>query len=233
MDLSDTKNILKKMGYSNSEIIKFSEQIEHFEIEAPNRDNIVKSYLNEKCINLIVEEILNEIDDEVMLLDVAAGSGFFTEKIIEKQKKIKPYAIDITPSMLDILKNKNINSIWGIAERISDSISFFNEYYNLDYPIKYDFIMSTLAFHHFTDPKKVLKSMHDVKKKNGKIVIIDILKHEYNDILDDMKDTHSGFSINELKELSNDIFNTISITPLNAYCVVEDKKIYLYKAIFK
>ncbi|KLO21667.1 MULTISPECIES: class I SAM-dependent methyltransferase [unclassified Marinitoga] len=230
---------LKKLGYEKNEINEFIEQIKHFEEEAPDRDEIVKSYLNDKCINVIVEEISNEIvtlnNKHIRLLDVAAGSGFFTEKIImnlkEKGISVDPYALDLTPSMLNRLEERNIKTIWGIAERIKDSILISNDYYKEKKPEKFDVVISTLAFHHFLEPEKVLKSFRNVLNKNGKAIIIDILKHEHEEILEDLKDTHPGFSLNEIKNISKEIFTKTNADPLEAYCTVDDKKIYLYKAV--
>ncbi|WP_129409091.1 class I SAM-dependent methyltransferase [Marinitoga lauensis] len=238
--LSEVEIFFEKLGYDKLVINELIEQIKHFEEEAPSRDEIVKSYLNDKCINVMVEEIVSEIIEldkkEISFLDVAAGSGFFTEKIIkslnEKNIISLPHALDLTPSMLNRLKKRNIEAIWGVAEKIKESIRISNEYYKDKKPEKFDIIISTLAFHHFLEPEKVLKSMKQVLKKNGKVIIIDILKHEHVEILDDLKDTHPGFSLGEIKNISKKVFDDVKINPLEAYCVVGDKKIYLYKAVF-
>ncbi|WGS65593.1 class I SAM-dependent methyltransferase [Marinitoga aeolica] len=238
--LSDVERLIEKLGYKELAKKELLEQIKHFEEEAPMRDDIVRSYLEDKCINIIVEEIVSETEKlgrkKVIFLDVAAGSGFFTEKIMKKlnERDIEtfPYALDLTPSMLKRLKKRNIKAVWGIAERIEESIKVSNDYYNTHNSIKFDVIISTLAFHHFLEPEKALKSMKKVLKENGKVIIIDILKHEHVEILENLKDTRPGYSLKEIKNIGNKIFRKVNVEPLEAYCMVNNKKINLYKAIF-
>lgn len=238
--ISEVKEFLKKLGFDERSANELIEQIEYFEGEAPQRDDIVRDYLREECIETIVGDIVEEIlklnKENIKLLDVAAGSGFFTErvkrKLEERGVKVDVYALDITPSMLKRLKERKITPIWGVAEKIKESIKIANEYYNINVPEKFDAVISTLALHHFLKPEKVLESMKDALKESGKVIIVDVLKHEHEELKETLKDTHLGFSLEEIKEMGSKIFKEVKANYMDVYCEVGDVIVGLYKAVF-
>ncbi|NJE85960.1 methyltransferase domain-containing protein [Thermococcus sp. CX2] len=238
--ISEVKEFLKKLGFDESSANELIEQIEYFEGEAPRRDDIVRDYLREECIETIVDDIVEEIlklnKESIKLLDVAAGSGFFTErvkrKLEERGVKADVYALDITPSMLKRLNEKGIAPIWGVAEKIRESIEIANEHYGINAPKEFDVVLSTLAFHHFLKPEKVLESMKSALKDNGIVIIVDVLKHEHEELKETLKDTHLGFSLEEIKEMGSKIFKEVKASYMDVYCEVGDAIVGLYKAVF-
>ena len=238
--IEEIRAFLERLGFDEKAVNELVEQIEYFETEAPERDDIVRDYLRDECIERLVEEIAREVlrlgRKEVRILDVAAGSGFFTErvkrKLEEKGIKVEVYGFDITPSMLKRLKEKGITPVWGVAERIRDSIRIANDHYGLDVPEKFDVVVSTLAFHHFLNPEEVLRSIRDVLEDGGKAVIIDVLKHGHDEFKDTLKDTHLGFSIEEMRGMGLRVFKKAEVRPLGLHCEVDGILIGLYKAVF-
>ena len=97
------------------------------------------------------------------ILDVGAGSGFFTIKVADRLHQYLPrasfYAMDITPAMLRILARKTISitPFLGVAENITGSIRCARKY--LDVPEKFDAIFSTLTLHHCLNIEKVFESI--------------------------------------------------------------------------
>ncbi|USH00141.1 methyltransferase domain-containing protein [Thermococcus argininiproducens] len=238
--ISEVKGFLKKLGFDEKSAKELVEQIEYFEIEAPERDDIVREYLRDECIETIVNDIVKEIlklnKGKIKLLDVAAGSGFFTErvkrKLEEKDVKVEVYGFDITPSMLKRLNEKGITPIWGVAEKIKESIEIANEHYSINAPKEFDIVLSTLAFHHFLNPNGVLESMKSVLKESGRVIIVDVLKHEHEELKETLKDTHLGFSLEEIKEMGSKIFKEVKASYMDVYCEVGDAIVGLYKAVF-
>ncbi len=238
--IEEIRGFLGELGFKEKTTNEFIEQIKHFEEEAQNRDEIVKEYLKNDCIDKIVEEIVGDIltlnKKNVTMLDVAAGSGFFTSKIKERlgeegvQAKI--YGFDITPSMLERLEEKKITPIWGIAEKIKESIEIANKCSNSDFPEMFDGVISTLAFHHSLNPENVLKSMRNVVKEGGKTVIIDVLKHEHREFRETLKDTYLGFTLDEMRELASNIFEEVKVKRMDIYCEVHGKTAGFFKAVF-
>ncbi|WP_258084229.1 class I SAM-dependent methyltransferase [Thermococcus thermotolerans] len=238
--IEEIRTFLEKLGFGEEDINELVEQIEYFETEAPERDDIVRDYLRDECIDRLVEEIVREVlklgRKGVRILDVAAGSGFFTERVKEKLEekgiKVEVYGFDITPSMLKRLNEKGITPIWGVAEKIGESIRIANEHYGLNVPEEFDVVVSTLAFHHFLNPEAVLESMRDVLAEGGKVVIIDVLKHRHDEFRETLKDTHLGFSTEEIREMGLRVFKNAEVRPLGLHCEVDGVLIGLYKAVF-
>ena len=165
-----------------------------------------------------------------------SGSGFFTERIKRKLEeegiKVEVYGLDITPSMLKRLKGKGITPIWRVAERIGDSIRIANEHYSISAPEKFDAVVSTLAFHHFLNPEEVLESMKGVLKEKGRVILVDVLRHEHEEFKETLKDTHPGFSLEEIREMGSKIFREVKAGYMGIYCEVSDIIVGLYKAVF-
>ncbi|WP_324736442.1 methyltransferase domain-containing protein [Thermococcus sp. SY098] len=239
-DIEEIRTFLERLGFGEEEVNELVEQIEYFETEAPERDDIVRDYLRDECIETIVEEIVEEIlklnRKSIKLLDVAAGSGFFTERVKEKLEekgiKVEVYGFDITPSMLRRLKEKGITPIWGVAEKIGESIRIANEHYGINAPKEFDVVLSTLAFHHFLKPEEVLRSMKSVLKEGGKVIIVDVLKHEHEEFKETLKDTHLGFPLEEIKGMGSKVFKEVEAGYMDVYCEVGDIIVGLYKAVF-
>ena len=238
--MDEVKEFLKKLGFDKKSAKDLVDQMKYFEEEAPQRDDIVRDYLREGCIETIVNDIAKEIlklnKGSIKLLDVAADSGFFTERIKRKLEdkgvKADVYALDITPSMLKRLNEKGIAPIWGVAEKIRESIEIANKHYGINVPEEFDVVLSTLAFHHFLNPDRVLESMKSVLNESGKVIIVDVLKHAHEELKETLKDTHLGFSLEEIKEMGSKIFKEVKTSYMDVYCEVGDIIVGLYKAVF-
>jgi len=241
--ISEIKNILESLGYSQEYIDHFIRQIKHFEDEAPRRDEIVESYLSKEEIETIVKEIVEEIDiakkEQIYILDVGAGSGYFTTKIKQKLKEkgaenICIYGLDITPSMLRKLAEKEIIPLWGIAENLAECIKKTTSKQKIEIPEKFDYIISILAFHHFLDLEKVLTNIKEIIKQNGKVIIIDILKYQNEELMKKLEDPKPGLDPKELEIVARKIFKNTKMKLLeNVDCCAENVTVNLFKAVFK
>ena len=100
-------------------------EISHFTIkEAEKRDEIVLSYFGENGVNKIIDSIIAgpnahpNLKPNAKVLDIGAGSGFFTIRIASKVRKLVPaaslYAMDATPAMLSALAKKRKTSVHSL-----------------------------------------------------------------------------------------------------------------------
>ena len=206
----DYHELLK--AFDSSYVENIISQVKYFtEKEAEKRDEIVLSYFTkediEKIVKIIVGCILSKpVGDKLDILDIGAGSGFFTVKVAEGVWREIPnamiYAMDITPAMLSILRRKNdrIVTFIGVAEDIKGSIEYANTH-GLEIPRRFDAIFSTLTLHHCQDIERVFRSIDEVLKDEGIAVIIDICKHPYEEFREEMGDVHLGFDLDELRKL--------------------------------
>ncbi|WP_367883869.1 class I SAM-dependent methyltransferase [Thermococcus peptonophilus] len=99
-------------------------------------------------------------------------------------------------------------------------------------PEKFDIVISTLAFHHFLNPEDVLRSIRDVLGDGGRVIIVDVLKHSHEEFRESLKDTHTGFSLDEIQEMGSKVFREIDARPIGLHCEVDGVVVGLYKAVF-
>jgi ubiquinone/menaquinone biosynthesis C-methylase UbiE len=221
------EQLLKKLGVSNPK--KLAEEVEHFTIkEGEKRDRIMRDYFGECAVNQIVDVAASLLRDSPKLpvnakiLDVGAGSGFFTVKIADKIRaeipEISLYAMDITPTMLLSLieKEAKITPFIGIAENIKGSIKEAKKFTNI--PYKFDAVFSTLMLHHSLQPQKVFKSIKEVLKKRGKGVVLDLHKHAFKEFKTEMGDVHLGFTLEDIVKMAQKHFEKVEVKKLPQIC---------------
>ena len=221
------QQFFKKLGVSNPETL--TKEVEHFTIkEAEKRDKIVKDYFGESGVKRIVNTITKLLltpprpPANAKVLDVGAGTGFFTVKIAKKlHAKLSEasfYAMDLTPAMLLSLTEKkaDITPFIGIAENIEGSIKEAKRFFNI--PFKFDAIFSTLMLHHSVQPEKVFKSFKHVLKKGGKAIVVDLCEHGFEEFRTEMGDVHLGFKPENVYEMARKYFSEVKVKKLPGIC---------------
>lgn len=196
--------------------------IAHFtEKEADKRDKIVLDYFGEEGATSITDSIVRflllapELDVDADILDVGAGSGFYTLRVMKKIHQTLPgasfYAIDVAPLMLRILSQKTgqVIPFIGIAENIAGSVERAKKF--LDLPEKFNAIFSTLMLHHSPHPEMVFKSLSESLDYSGKAVIIDLCEHPFQEFKEEMGDIHLGFDPKYVEETAGKFFPHVCV----------------------
>jgi ubiquinone/menaquinone biosynthesis C-methylase UbiE len=149
------------------------------------------------------------------VLDVGAGSGFFTAKIAKKINNKSPnvefFAMDATPAMLILLakKESHIIPFLGIAENIQGSSKEAAAYAEI--PEKFDAAFSTLMLHHSVKPEKVFESISKVLTDDGKAVVLDLCEHKFVEFKTEMEDVHLGFKLEDIRKKAAKYFSKVTI----------------------
>lgn len=225
---TDMKQLLEELEVPDPRPIL--KTIRHFSLkEAEKRDKILMGYFGEKGINLIVNSISAhllesepKLKPNAKILDAGAGSGLFTTKVADKVKSKLPkasfYAMDATPIMLKMIAKKasGVQPFLGVAENISKSVKIARR--SISLPLKFDAVFSTLMLHHCADIQKVLKSMREVLTVKGKVVVVDLCKHEFVEFREEMGDVHLGFGVAQIKKAANTVFSHVSVDKLPGIC---------------
>jgi len=219
--------LLHELGAQNIDLIV--EEIKHFtEKEAEKRDKIVVSYFGEDGVKQISEAIVTSLTSppklktNAQILDMGAGSGFFTTRVAYKLKELLPhasfYAMDATPSMLLTLARKTdeITPFFGIAENIAGSIQEARRY--AEVPERFDAVFSTLMLHHCPDINKVFRSLRKALKTSGKAVIVDLCTHPFTEFKKEMGDLHLGFDPEDIRKTAKKTFSKVSVKKLPGIC---------------
>ena len=212
------QQLFQKLGAANPAVL--AKTVEHFTVkEAEKRDKIVLGYFGEAGVHRIVEAVTEQLKPIALrkgsnILDIGAGSGFFTAKIAERIPQAKFYAMDATPAMLQTLNKKQlgITTFLGIAENIQASITEAKPYAEI--PPKFDAAFSTLMLHHSVQPADVFKSLKNVLKKNGKAVILDMCEHTFTEFQTEMQDIHLGFNLEAVRKTAQQHFTNVTIAKM-------------------
>lgn len=223
----DLSQLLRKLEAENVEVLV--EEIKHFTVkEAEKRDRIVLSYFGEDGIKQMTDAIVNRLTSapklrtKAKILDMGAGSGFFTVKVANKLRKKLPdvsfYAMDATPAMLLAIERKaeGITPFLGAAENIAGSIKEAKNYANL--PKQFDAVFSTLMLHHCPDISRVFHSIREVLKSSGKAVIVDLCTHSFREFKEEMSDIHLGFDPEQIRRTARKMFSQVSVEVLPGIC---------------
>ena len=220
MDLEIYSNIQKQIGLENDSII--NKNIEWFNGEAENRDQIVFDYFGKETfdslVSIISEKITNDFSkSNITILDTGIGAGTFSLPIIEKLEtskieKINYYGLDLSLKMLQVLNNKTnkITPLIGRLENILTSLKYHKTFL-VNLPIKFDLVLATLVFHHIPDIEQTFRSIKEVLNPNGKLIILDMLEHSPD--LEE-PEAHPGFDLNKLTNMARKFFKNIKLQPL-------------------
>jgi SAM-dependent methyltransferase len=217
------EQLLKKVGASDPETL--AKTVEHFTVkEGEKRDQIVKNYFGQSGKRRIVDTITRCLLEQPRLplegkvLDVGAGTGFFTVRVARKVKAEIPdvsfYAMDLTPAMLLSLAKKKADIVpfVGLAENIRGSIEQTRKHFNI--PFKFNAVFSTLMLHHSTSPERVFESIKDALKKHGKAVVVDLCEHSFEEFKAEMGDVHLGFKPENIQAMARRHFADVKVEKL-------------------
>lgn len=127
------------------------------------------------CIRDIHQEVAEEVCSKISsgrILDVGTGPGYVPFEIAQRAPGLEIVGIDLSSGMVDIA-NKKAKEL-GLDNRVrfklanASSLPFPDEYF--------DFVISTLSLHHWSDPSAGFKEIFRVLKNNGQACIYDLRK---------------------------------------------------------
>ncbi|WP_048153019.1 class I SAM-dependent methyltransferase [Methanolacinia paynteri] len=141
---------------------------EHFNNTAQNYENDIEKIVtdHESFFNQAVSLVP---DGGIDILELGSGTGYLTEKIIEKNPGASVTCIDMTPEMIDV----------AMAKKNLEVVEFILGDFREKWPDKkFDLTISTLCFHHLPDIDReyIIGKVRDSLKDNGIFVNGDVFK---------------------------------------------------------
>lgn len=172
--------------------------------------NVIRSEYFEERLKYKLLSIAN-IKDKVVA-DLGCGTGFVSLALAGEASIV--FSVDNSSNMLKQLKvnasDKNYKNLYLIKSSL-DSLSLFDE--------SVDIIFINMALHHIKDAKKAISEMHRVLKKDGVVVISDVMEHDGEWAREEMFDEWLGFSNEQIKDwLEEAGFNNIQIENTDLSC---------------
>ncbi len=181
--------------------INWNEHAEYWD-EYPNA-----KFYSKKAFSLIATRVSLK---NLSVLDYGCGTGLLTEIISKKAKNVA--AIDSSPKMIDILKNKKLNNVTSIVGELSPITIGQNSIFNN----KFDIIVasSVCAFiPNFIETLSIIKSL---LKLNGYFFQLDWHKNQTNPSL--------GFTESTIRKSYESIGLKIESVSKPFFIVENDKK---------
>ena len=111
-----------------------------------------------------------DVQPDESVLEIGCGTGYALVQFSKKSGKV--IAIDLSERMLKIAQSKIKNKNVGLCQADGLFLPFFKEQF------KNIFISFTLELFDTPDMPKVLKEIHRVLKKDGKVGIVSLAKQE-------------------------------------------------------
>jgi ubiquinone/menaquinone biosynthesis C-methylase UbiE/DNA-binding transcriptional ArsR family regulator len=128
------------------------------------------------------------------IVDLGAGEGTLSQLLARNARKV--IAVDNSPKMV------------GFGSKLAKQHGFKNLEYRLgdleDPPIakdSVDLVLLSQALHHAIKPERAITSAHRILKRNGRIVVLDLLSHNFERARKLYSDRWLGFSEVRLHQL--------------------------------
>ena len=102
------------------------------------------------------------------MVDLGAGSGYFSFRMAPLVPKGKVYAVDISPEMLAIVRAKMRKSNAENIETVLSTVTDLKLEKN-----SADCVLIVDAYHEFSHPLEMGKAIYDTLKPGGKLVLIE------------------------------------------------------------
>jgi ubiquinone/menaquinone biosynthesis C-methylase UbiE len=136
----------------------------------------VSPALNDQALTLRFVDALGR-EPVGRLLDIACGPGILVAALAPHAAEV--VGLDLTPAMLAKARERcraqgiaNVSLVEGDATRMSFPDGHF------------DVVVTRLAIHHFPDPSAVLKEARRVLRRDGRLVLADVVSSETADEAD-------------------------------------------------
>lgn len=158
-------------------------------------------------------EMLLKLMPPMTIADLGAGEGTFSQLLAQKAKKV--IAVDNSEKMV------------AYGSQLAKQHGFDNLEYRLgdlmDPPIdegSVDIALFSQALHHAVSPQRAVQAAYRILEPGGRIVILDLLKHQFEEARDLYADLWLGFSELELLEF----LETAGFVDVETAVVYKEKK---------
>ncbi len=164
-----------------------------------------KSYVPGRSWKSLAEAMLKVMNYKVVA-DLGAGEGTLSQLLAPRAEQV--IAIDNSPKMVAFGTSlANENGLDNLEYRLGDLESPPIDDNSVDLAI------FSQALHHAERPDRALAAAHKLLAPNGKIIILDLLQHSFDQARDLYADTWLGFSEVEIYQMMSEAgFNHIETT---------------------
>ncbi len=184
---------------------------DYFDQVAPHWDEMRKSLFSEAVRDKALR--IADVRKGRIAADIGTGTGFITEGLIRREVKV--IAVDRSKMMLTEMRKK-LRSSREIEYCVGDAE-------NLPITDKaVDYVFSNMCLHHLDFPLKAIKEMTRILKPEGKLVVTDMDKHDFEFLKIEHHDRWMGFEREDIKRwLKEAGLKNINVECANETCCAQ------------
>jgi ubiquinone/menaquinone biosynthesis C-methylase UbiE/DNA-binding HxlR family transcriptional regulator len=152
-----------------------------------------KDYVPGKSWKSMAEALLH-LMPPMVIADLGAGEGAFALLLAERAKKV--IAVDTSAKMIEVGREQALrHGVKNVEYRLGDM-----EELPID-SASVDLVFFSQSLHHALHPERALNEAHRILVPNGRIVILDLVKHRFEEARELYADEWLGFSETELEAM--------------------------------
>jgi ubiquinone/menaquinone biosynthesis C-methylase UbiE/biotin operon repressor len=139
-------------------------------------------------------EALLRLLPPMIIADLGAGEGTFSLLLAERATKV--IAVDSSAKMIEVSREQALrHGVQNVDYRLGDMEEL---------PIEdsaVDLVFFSQSLHHALHPQRALEEAHRILTPAGRIVVLDLLKHRFEEAREIYADEWLGFSESELESM--------------------------------
>ena len=152
-----------------------------------------KDYVPGRSWKALAEALIKVLNYDTVA-DLGAGEGTLAQLLAQRAKKV--YAIDLSPKMAEFGQNlATRNGLTNLEYRIGDI-----EDPPLD-PGSIDLAILSQALHHAGNPQRALDAAFRILKPGGRLIVLDLVQHQFEQARELHADRWLGFSESSLASM--------------------------------
>ena len=154
-----------------------------------------KDYVPGRSWKALAEALLKSMDYKYVA-DLGAGEGTLSQLLAQRAEKV--IAVDLSPKMVEFAQGIAIaNGLHNLEFRIGDIESPPIEENSIDLAVL------SQALHHAENPQRALDSAHRILRPGGRLIVLDLLQHQFSEARVLYGDRWLGFSESDLFMMLN------------------------------
>ena len=152
-----------------------------------------KDYVPGRSWKALAESLIKVLNYQVVA-DLGAGEGTLAQLLAQRAEKV--IAVDLSPKMVEFGQNLAAqNGLANLEYRIGDIENPPIENDSLDLAIL------SQALHHAEHPQRALDAAFRILKPGGRLIVLDLLQHHFEEARELYADRWLGFSESELASM--------------------------------
>jgi SAM-dependent methyltransferase len=152
-----------------------------------------KDYVPGRSWKALAEALIKILDYKVVA-DLGAGEGTLAQLLAQRAEKV--IAVDLSPKMVEFGQKLAVqNGLFNLEYRIGDIEQPPIEDASLD------LALLSQALHHAESPQRALDAAFRVLKPGGRLIVLDLLQHHFEEAREMYADRWLGFSESDLASM--------------------------------